>query len=473
LVVTRRPRSSHATNRRACSLLFGLVATVAFVVRAVYAFGAKPAFFYGNDNTWYVTVARALADGHWGRIPGGLEPRVWSLRFPPGYPTILALGQRVLFWVDPTDADRWASVALGAVAAVAVTWFVWRLCDQARIEARVVAAGVAGLLFALNPIVVGASAALMSEPLSMAIVALTLVQIDRLLARDGSPKATGVVVLGVLLALGALTRVEGILYLGAPVVAAIVITRSRSWSMRPWLGALAIGVVAVIGWSTFGSLLAGQPVFMAANDNPVNGANCRSTQYGDGAGFWTAACASLTSGHLSRRASRAIAIPPPNLFTESPAPGPDVEAEVSHDQLRQGLGRIRDDPVAFLRAEPFRLGRAFGVYWTRTQTREETFEGRDPTWEEVGRWFQLLLVLPLALIGIAAVLMQRSSLGQRLRRLTDPTRLVPALALVPVWLAVTLLTYGSARFRAPVEPVLATLAGLAVALLVTRREATS
>jgi hypothetical protein len=277
----------------------------------------------------------------------------------------------------------------------------------------------------------------------------------------------------VLLGLGALTRVEGILYLGAPVAAAIVLTRSRSSSIQPWFGALAIGVVAVLGWSTFGSLLAGQPVFMAANDNPVNGANCRSTQYGDGAGFWSADCASLTSGHLSQRARRAIAISPPNPFTESPAPGPDVEAEVSHAQLHQGLGDIKNDPVAFLRAEPFRLGRAFGLYWTRTQTREETFEGRNPTWEEAGRWFQLLLVLPLVLVGAVAFFVRRSSLGQGLRRLTDPNRLIPAFALVPVWLAVTLLTYGSARFRAPVEPVLATLAGLAVAVLVTRREAVS
>ncbi len=313
----------------------------------------------------------------------------------------------------------------------------------------------------------------MSEPLSMAIVALTLVQIDRLLTRDGPPKTTGVVVLGVLVGLGALTRVEGILYLGAPVVAAILLTRSRSRSMKPWLGALAVGVVAVLGWSAFGSLLAGQPVFMAANDNPVNGANCTSTQYGDGAGFWSVGCAALTSGHFSRRAKRALAIPPANPFTESPAPGPDVEAEVSHAQLHQGLGHIAADPVAFLRAEPFRLGRAFGVYWTRTQTREETFEGRDPTWEEVGRWFHLLLVLPLALVGAGACFFRRSSLGHRLRGLTDPARLVPALALVPVWLAVTLLTYGSARFRAPIEPVLATLAGLAVAVLVPRREATS
>ncbi|MGZ4737487.1 MAG: hypothetical protein ACXV8R_17955, partial [Acidimicrobiia bacterium] len=101
----------------------------------------------------------------------------------------------------------------------------------------------------------------------------------------------------------------------------------------------------------------------------------------------------------------------------------------------------------------------------------DTFEGRDESWERVGRWFHLLLVLPLAVVGIAAALLRRSKLGRRLGQLTDVNRLVPALSLLPVWLAATLLTYGSARLRAPVEPVLAVFAGLAVATLLTHHPA--
>ena len=41
---------------------------------------------------------------------------------------------------------------------------------------------------------------------------------------------------------------------------------------------------------------------------PLNGANCRSTQYGDGAGFWSAECASVPAEELSARAQRTTAI---------------------------------------------------------------------------------------------------------------------------------------------------------------------
>ena len=77
--------------------MFGGVGLAAFVVRAIYAFHAKPSLFFGTDNTWYTTVGRSFAEGDWGRIPGVLEPTVWSLRFPPGYPVVLAIGQRLLF----------------------------------------------------------------------------------------------------------------------------------------------------------------------------------------------------------------------------------------------------------------------------------------------------------------------------------------------------------------------------------------
>ncbi|MGZ6995953.1 MAG: hypothetical protein ACXVIM_12135 [Acidimicrobiia bacterium] len=452
-------------------VLFGGVGAIAFVMRAIYAFKAPPSMFFGSDNTWYSTVARSFAEGDWGRIPGALEPTVWSLRFPPGYPVVLAVGQRLLFWVAPIDAHRWTSVALGAAAAVVVTWFAWRLCDHASPRLQIVASSVAGLLFAINPIVVGASAALMSESLALLVVALTLVQVDRLLMRDGGPSTSDIAVLGLLLALGALTRVEGILYLAAPVVAALFLTRSRRATARPWLGALAIGVLAVLAWSAFGSVVAGEPVGLSTNGTPLNGANCRSTQYGDGAGFWSAECASVPAEKLSARARRTTGVAPRDPFTLKPADGPDVEAEVSAAQLRQGLGRIRDDPVGFLRAEPFRVARALGVYWTRTQLRADTFEGRDASWERVGRWFHLLLVLPLAVVGIAAALLRRSKLGRRLGQLTEVNRLVPAFSLLPIWLAVSLLTYGSARLRAPVEPVLAVFAGLAVATLLTHHPA--
>ncbi len=455
---------SSRSHRRVAGLLFGSVGAVAFLIRAIYAFDAPPAFFYGSDNTWYVTVARSLADGHWGRVPGFFDPWVFTLRFPPGYPVVLALGQRLLFWVEPTDADRWTSVTIGAAAAVAVAWLLWRLCISTALTTRIVAVGTGGLVFAVNPIVVGASAGLMSEPLAMLMAALVLVQVDRMLVRRAA-STTDVIVLGMLIAVGALTRVEGILYLAAPVVAAYLLTRSGARMTRSWVAAFGIGIVAVIGWSAFGTALAGSPVVITANGTPMNAANCHASQYGDGAGFWRASCSAVVDEKLSPKAERVLFTTPANPFALGPSGGPEIEAEVSRAQTKQGFVRVKDRPIGFLRAVPFRLARAVGIYWTDTQRRLDYFEGKDEGWEDVGRWFHLFIVLPLSLVAIAAVLMRRSRLRRRLDRITDPRRLVPALAMLPMWLAMTIVTYGSTRLRAPVEPVLAMLVGIAVVVL--------
>jgi 4-amino-4-deoxy-L-arabinose transferase-like glycosyltransferase len=456
---------SRPAHRRVAGLLFGVVGAVAFVVRAAYAFDARAALFYGSDNTWYVTVARSIADGHSGRIPGVLEPSVLSLRFPPAYPTTLALGQSPLFWVKPIDADRWISVALGAAAAVVVTWLLWRLTRDTKLQTRVIASSVGGLVYAVNPIVAGASAGLMSEPLAMVVIALTLVQVDRMLVRREPARLTDGLLLGGLLAVGILTRVEGILYVAAPVVSAILLTRSTPRTARTWGVALGIGLVAFVGWSAFASAVAGSPVALTTNGSPMNGANCRASQYGDGAGFWTGACAGVDEEELSPEAERALATRPVSPFTLAPAVGPEIEAEVSRAQTKQGFVRVADRPLDFLRAVPFRLARVTGVYWTDTQTRLEYFEGRDEGWEKVGRVFHLIVVLPLTLVGIAAFLFRRSRLRRRLERITDPRRLIPALSMLPVWMLLTIVTYGSARLRAPVEPVLAVLVGIAVVVL--------
>ena len=229
--------------------------------------------------------------------------------------------------------------------------------------------------------------------------------------------------------------------------------------------AAGIGVLAVVGWSAFGTTLAGSPVVITANGTPMNAANCRAAQYGDAAGFWLAKCSPVVDEKLSPEAERVLSTPPPNPFALSPVGGPEIEAEVSRAQTKQGFVRVKDRPLGFLRAVPFRIGRAVGVYWTNPQLDLDQFEGKDADWERAGRWFHLIVVLPLTLVAIASVLLRKSRLRRRLERVTDPRRLIPALAMLPVWLGLTIVTYGSNRLRAPVEPVLAVLVGIAVVVL--------
>ena len=117
---------------------------------------------------------------------------------------------------------------------------------------------------------------------------------------------------------------------------------------------------------------------------------------------------------------------------------------MSRLQLNEGLARIADDPAGVVHTIPFRLARAFGVYWSTAQENGEVFEGRNRAWEAAGRWFHLLVVLPLVAVAVFALVARRASFGRRVRRLVDPVRLAPAAALFAVWVVGIVATYGSA-----------------------------
>jgi hypothetical protein len=445
-------------------LIAGAAGLVAFAIRAVYAFTARPVLYPGTDNTWYVEVARSVADGRWGRVEGVTGAPVWTFRFPPAYPWFLAAGERLLFWVEPLDSARWASIAGGAVAAVLVARLAWRWTSSAPPRSRVLVTAVASGVFAVGPVVAGSSAALMSEGLFVAVVAGVLLAVDHLLDEDRGP--IWVAVLGGLLVVGALTRVEGILYLGAPVIAGLVIGRRRARPVARFLVPLAVAVVAVGAWSTFASVESRHPVALASNGGPELGANCHDAQYGEAAGSWLSGCLALSLDDLSAHARRVLAKPPPvELGRLEPPAGADVEAEVSRLQLREGADRVTSDPLGFLHAIPFRLARAAGVYWTSSQTDQAVFEGRDRTWDAIGQWFHLVVILPLVIVAACGLCARRSEVGRRVRRLVDPHRLGPGAALFGVWVVGIVFTYGSARLRAPVEPLLALLAGLGAGVL--------
>ena len=438
------------------------------MVRSVYAFAARPILYPGTDNTWYVEVARSVADGRWGRVEGVTGRDVWTFRFPPAYPWFLAVGERLLFWVQAVDAARWASITAGALGAVVVARLAWRWTAAAPPWARVLVALVAGGTVAVGPIVAGASAALMSEAVFVAIAAGVLLVVDHLL-EPGAGRGW-IAVLAVLLAVGALARVEGIVYLGAPAVVGGVVARRRGTPVGRWLAVLAAGVVAVVAWSAFASIESARPVALASNGGPLLGANCHDAHYGDAAGYWRSACLYVPLDRLSASARRELAITPELAYGRlRPPAGPRVEAEVSRVQLDEGLARIADDPAGVVHAVPFRLARVFGVYWSPGEENGEVLEGRNRVWEAVGRWFHLVVVLPLAAVAVFALAARRSSFGRRVRRLVDPLRLAPGAAMFAVWVVGIVATYGSARLRAPVEPLFAVLAGLGAAVLVGRR----
>lgn len=475
--MTRATPEAPRRERISQRVIVGSVAAVAFGVRAVLLLTHPPALFPGSDNTWYDAVARSIEDGHLGRLPAIGGGHVLSIRFPPAYPVVLALARGVLFWVDSHDAHLWVGAALGALAAATVAALAWRLAggtgsvpERNDGTARTMLAVVAGLLFALNPIVAGAAPSLMAEALVLPIVALVLLVTDRLVTGAGGTRDA--VLLGALLAIGALTRSELIVLLGATVLGGFLASRARAGGSRPWVVAMAIGFAAALAWSVVISVAAERPVAMSANSGSLLlGANCGQTRAGaPDVGYWDVDClavpASAVSAETERR-SRAQEKFLAHHFALPPQIGAPGEAEINSAQFDAATDQIADHPLETVAAVPVRVLRGLGLYWSPLQDKQEYFEGRDHGWEVVGRWFTILLVLPFALVTLLAALARRSRLGGRLRALVDARRLVPSLALMAAWVVTIALSYGSARFRAAIEPSLAVFAGIAITMLAT------
>jgi hypothetical protein len=388
---------------------------------------------------------------------------VHSVRFPPAYPAVLAIGQRLLFWVDAFHAHVWTSVVVGTLTAPLTALLAWRVCDRPVPGRRALVAAVAGALVALNPLLAGASVSLMSEALYLPLAALFLLLLDRVVAGGGT-SARAALVLGAVVGAAALCRSEGAILLPAVVLVVAWRARSQPAVRRACVRAVAVAVAVIAAWSVVASLAAHRPLLLAANAHVLWGANCPPTYDGDLAGYWTTECPLPPEAKFSARARAAFAVTWPDLF-EFRSLGARVEAELNQEELGAALERIRDHPGDFVSVMRYRVARAAGVYWTRGQERSEGFEGRDRRWEEAGRWYHAFVVLPLALVTAVAAL-TRARMRRRLRSLVDGRRLFPFGVLALLCLALAALTYGSARLRIVIEPALAVWAALGAVVLV-------
>ena len=276
-------------------------------------------------------------------------------------------------------------------------------------------AATAGLLFAANPIVVGAAPSLMAETLVLPVAAGTLLLTDRLLTGDGGwPDAVG---LGALLAVGALTRGEAFFLLGAVVVGGWVAGRARGRGARPWLLALGIGLATVVGWSAVISVAAHRPVAVSANSGSLFlGANCPLLDNANSVGYWSLGCLEVPGSTLSAETARRSQAQVEYLETHFALPpqiGAPGEAEISTAQFDEATARIAAHPLRTLASAPMRVLRGLGLYWSQHQDTQEYFEGRDHGWEVVGRWFNIVLVLPWAFLAAFGAIRRRSRVGKR------------------------------------------------------------
>jgi predicted membrane-bound dolichyl-phosphate-mannose-protein mannosyltransferase len=406
---------------------FGLLAVfvIALACRWGFTIVVDPGVPRVGDASAYHLLAAQLADGDGYIRPfdraetGAIRP---TAEYPPLHPAVVAVAD--LFGVGSVRGQRLALGVVGSLGAVLVA-----------LAARRIAGGtagvVAGLTFAVHPLVLQSDATLMPEALYATLVAAVLVLALR--ATDGRPR--DLAVLGAAIGLAALTRAEGLLLL--PLLAAPLAWRRRSWTAL----ALAIAgtAVVVLPWTVRNAVRLDAFVPISTNvGSAVDGSNCDATYGGSQLGLWR-----YSPGCFDGFAQADL--------------GARGEADVAASHRDEGLRYAKHHLGRVPAVATVRVLRTWGLWAPRQQTYVATLEGRTLAWERAGTVLHWLL-LPLAAAG-----------GILLRRRGEP-----AWPFVATMVAVTVTaaaTYGNQRFRAGAEPAIAVLA--AVALVAAAERATA
>ncbi len=405
---------NHRRFRRALIV----IALAGLALRVVYAYVVVKSRPLLGDALEFQQQANLFAAGH-----GLIQPQLWyshhvaraSADKPPIYPfleaVISVLGGRTWAWHDIVDL-------LAGTATIGVTGLVGRRVAGERVG--LIAAGVA----AVYPLLIAADGSLRSESVFALLVTLSLLAALRL--RE-APSAGRAAVLGVTIALAALTRAEALLLL--------VLLPFGLAGLRRGLITVAACALVLSPWLARCWIVFGQPVLISTNvGGLLAGANCRQTYSGPLIGQWDLFC-----------------IPPARSNNEA------VEANHLRDV---GLRYARDHAGRLPEVIAARIGRSFDLFRPAQDWGFESFfEGRDINVEKAG----VFVYYVVALMGIAGTVLL-------VRRRGPWGILLSPLVLV---LFVSITAYGFTRFRVAAEPALIVLAAVALDAAVTRRRASS
>ena len=378
--------------------------------------GAQELLFIAEPNTVVETANSALPIGH-------LEP---TAGHPPLW--VLILGAVTWLGFDTILSHQITGAVVGTAAVAAVGWAGRQVGgERVGLLAASLAAGYAFLW--LNDGLV------MSESLVILLVAIATGVAVRF---HRHPGWGGVLVLGLVGGLAALTRAELLLFL--PLAALPVLRESSLPVSRRAVRFVAVGVVAA-------ALLA---PWVARNldrfENQVlisNGlgilvaqTNCDATYFGNKQGYWEYLCG----------------LPQPVGVHGEPVDESQRDAEYR----RRGLDYAGSHWTRLVtNAIPKRIGRLWGVYAPIEQLRaDKLVEGRAFALSMLGL-LQYWALAPIAIFGVR--ILWRSG-----------RPLLPLLAWPLVATVVAALTMGATRYRVPAEVSLVLLGAVALDSLLPR-----
>ena len=227
----------------------------------------------------------------------------------------------------------------------------------------------AAVIAAVYPLFIGADGSLMSETLYGLIIALTLLIALRLIDRPAVPIAAA---LGVMVGLAALTRTEGLAFLGLLVLPAVWLTGApvrRRIALAAVACAAALAVIAP--WTIRNVQAFDRLVPISTNEGTVlAGANCGQVYGGDDIGGWRLECVS------PQRSAN--------------------EGEQGDRWRREGLEYMRDHRGRLPKVATARMLRTWGLF---PPGKVVVNEGR-VRWIAALETVMYFLLLPLAVAGV-------------------------------------------------------------------------
>jgi 4-amino-4-deoxy-L-arabinose transferase-like glycosyltransferase len=395
-----------------------LIALLGLALRLAYVLIVLRHTQVGGDGLEFHILANQLAGGDGYVQPLIVSPgHVATADKPPLYPLLLALPS-LAGW-KTLVAHRVLSCLMGAVAVVAVGLLGRRVGGE---RVGLVAAGLA----AVYPLLIAVDGSLRSESLYAPLIGFTLLAAYRLVDRPGFGRAA---VLGLCVGLAALTRSEALL-LGGLLLVLVALRLPRPSGLRYTATMSVVAVLVLVPWVARNWAEFGQPVLSTNSGSLAYGANCHAAYYSRQIGSWPCY---------------------PRLTV---APGRD-EADVSADLRDTGLTYAHDHAGRLPAVAAVRLLRSFDLWSPARATRFEADIGnRDVNVYRVGVAMYYLL-LPLAVAGAVMLRRRRKPIG---------ILLAPFVLVV----VVSILGYGTPRFRVPAEVPLVVLAAVALSALAGR-----
>lgn len=426
---------------RSASVCLALILLAAFTIRLAWVLVVQsdPRFDFQFDANFYQQAARGLLAGEgyrWYRA----QPTAY---LPPGYPVVLASVYAV-FGENP-----FVGKLLNVVLATLTCFLVHRVAKHAYGEGVALPAAA---LFAVCPGDVFASALLLSEVVfGCALMGILLA----FLRWSGEPGASGSwrwLLFGVLLGLASLVRGVALLLLTVFIVVWVLELGWRRPVFRRALLATLGLVLAILPWVVRNAVTMGAPILISA----------------DGAYVLFQGHSPIADGTQSFRGSRLR----DELFPEyAKLPRPHKEVTMSRAQIAYALRYWATHPKHELSLVPRRLFHLFAHdHWALDQLRRKVpdpatgatrHEVVGAAWDH--RFARVADVYFYALLTLALAGLVLSLTSWRPRRWLLPL----AFAYFQVLHGVIFI--GAARFHAPLVPILAVLASVAVAGVMRRR----